>query len=304
MLSADGKAVYIKLAGESNKNITKIKFVFVDAEGKEHNYETSEGTSEINVPFKRSFWDWLFGKPKFEGKYDYEINASDLELENFNNINEVSVAFEYKTETNQTIITPKLDTTKPTPSQNKTTTPSSSGGPSGGPSTEPTPTCIDSDTGINYYEKGTASYSSTTKEDYCNDSILFEYYCNETNIEQINYNCSVEGKICLDGKCVNVSCTNDSQCEEVFGGGYSCDIKGKCVNKTTIKKTSQISQFGITWYFDKEYEYGTFANGDYWVVTSSSIGIIRIDPSSYIGGDGYTRNGSMINPSREFPNSL
>lgn len=27
-----------------------------------------------------------------------------------------------------------------------------------------------------------------------------------------------------------------------------------------------ISQYGITWIFDQDYEYGQFANGDYWVV--------------------------------------
>jgi len=42
--------------------------------------------------------------------------------------------------------------------------------------------------------------------------------------------------------------------------------------------TNQISQFGITWTFDKAYEYGQFANGDYWVV--GPIKIIGINPPS------------------------
>ena len=29
--------------------------------------------------------------------------------------------------------------------------------------------------------------------------------------------------------------------------------------------TDSISQYGITWKFDKQYSVGTFANGDYWV---------------------------------------
>jgi len=53
--------------------------------------------------------------------------------------------------------------------------------------------------------------------------------------------------------------------------------------------TNQISQFGITWTFDKEYEYGQFANGDYWVV--GPVTITNVSP----GWDG-TRHGSMINP--------
>ncbi len=60
--------------------------------------------------------------------------------------------------------------------------------------------------------------------------------------------------------------------------------------------TSQISQFGITWTFDREYEYGTFANGDYWVV--GPLTIIAIDPPST--KDPTTDriiNGSMLDPS-------
>jgi chitodextrinase len=40
--------------------------------------------------------------------------------------------------------------------------------------------------------------------------------------------------------------------------------------------TSTISQYGITWTFDKPYEYGQFANGDYWVV--GPVVITRIEP--------------------------
>ena len=51
----------------------------------------------------------------------------------------------------------------------------------------------------------------------------------------------------------------------------------------------QISQYGITWTFDREYECGQFVNGDYWVV--GPVNIISINPASSGG-----RNGSMINP--------
>jgi hypothetical protein len=57
---------------------------------------------------------------------------------------------------------------------------------------------------------------------------------------------------------------------------------------------SQISQFGITWTFDKDYTVGQFANGDYWVV--GPVTIIRIQPAS-VELNGRTINGSMINPS-------
>jgi hypothetical protein len=54
-------------------------------------------------------------------------------------------------------------------------------------------------------------------------------------------------------------------------------------------KTRALSQFGITWYFDKEYTCGTFANGDFWVVGPAQI--IRITPDF----DG-SKNGWEVNP--------
>jgi len=57
--------------------------------------------------------------------------------------------------------------------------------------------------------------------------------------------------------------------------------------------TNQISQFGITWTFDKQYEYGQFANGDYWVV--GPVTIVDINPRSIVSS-GRTINGSMVNP--------
>lgn len=56
----------------------------------------------------------------------------------------------------------------------------------------------------------------------------------------------------------------------------------------------KLSSNGITWYFDAEYEHGTFANGDHWI--KGPVNIIFIDPPSYTF-KGWTRNGSMINPS-------
>jgi len=54
----------------------------------------------------------------------------------------------------------------------------------------------------------------------------------------------------------------------------------------------KISQFGITWYFDKEYKHGRFANGDYWVV--GPVAIVYIDPPSKYSGS-RVKNGSMVN---------
>jgi len=59
-------------------------------------------------------------------------------------------------------------------------------------------------------------------------------------------------------------------------------------------RQSRISQFGITWTFNKDYSVGQFANGDYWVV--GPVTIIKIDPAS-VEVNGRMINGSMVNPS-------
>ena len=76
----------------------------------------------------------------------------------------------------------------------------------------------------------------------------------------------------------------------------SCGSGGGSDSSTVAPTTStmQLSQFGITWTFDKTYTYGQFANGDYWVV--GPVTIIGIDPSS-TEVNGRTMNGSMLNPS-------
>lgn len=54
-----------------------------------------------------------------------------------------------------------------------------------------------------------------------------------------------------------------------------------------------ISQFGITWRFDRDYPSGQFANGDYWVV--GPVRIVSISPASTTHGQ-VTMHGSMVNP--------
>jgi len=53
-------------------------------------------------------------------------------------------------------------------------------------------------------------------------------------------------------------------------------------------KTS-VSQYGITWTFDKVYETGNFANGDFWVVGPLTITSITPVPANGM-------NGFMVNP--------
>src|SRR3989344_3159054 len=57
---------------------------------------------------------------------------------------------------------------------------------------------------------------------------------------------------------------------------------------------SNISQYNITWTFDKCYRVGNFVNGDYWVV--GPVNIVNITPAS-TDIAGRVMHGSMINPS-------
>jgi hypothetical protein len=52
---------------------------------------------------------------------------------------------------------------------------------------------------------------------------------------------------------------------------------------------SSISQYGITWTFDKAYEAGQFATGDWWVV--GPVNVTAVTPAPATG-----RNGSSVNP--------
>lgn len=56
-----------------------------------------------------------------------------------------------------------------------------------------------------------------------------------------------------------------------------------------MQRRTSLSQYGITWTFDKEYPCGHFANGDWWVV--GPVVVSEISPGRSDG-----RNGSMANP--------
>jgi len=64
-----------------------------------------------------------------------------------------------------------------------------------------------------------------------------------------------------------------------------------CMAQTAV--ANQISQYGITWTFDKDYRVGQFANGDHWVV--GPVTIVCISPASIVTA-GRTINGSMLDP--------
>jgi len=96
------------------------------------------------------------------------------------------------------------------------------------------------------------------------------------------------GKNCGDDGCGRL-------CGEC-GEGYLCNDAQQC-EEIIILMTNNLSQFGITWGFNREYQYGQFANNDYWVVGPLILTEINVTP---IGGNPSTpsegRNGLTINP--------
>ena len=60
--------------------------------------------------------------------------------------------------------------------------------------------------------------------------------------------------------------------------------------------TTSLTQYGITWTFSDQVEYGQYVNGDYWVV--GPVEIVEITPAS-VEQNGRVTNGSMVNPDPE-----
>lgn len=83
------------------------------------------------------------------------------------------------------------------------------------------------------------------------------------------------------------------------------------VERLELERKGSITQYGITWTFDKPAQVGQFVNGDYYVV--GAVTITAIDPKPLVGTEvpeselddrdkynakngKYVRNGSMLNP--------
>jgi hypothetical protein len=85
--------------------------------------------------------------------------------------------------------------------------------------------------------------------------------------------------------------------DEDEGNGSGGTIPG------TPSAAFSLSQYGITWYFDRVLtpgvDYGQFINGDYWVVGAANI--VYIDPHS-TEINGRTKNGAMLNPDPDIGN--
>jgi hypothetical protein len=61
-----------------------------------------------------------------------------------------------------------------------------------------------------------------------------------------------------------------------------------------LSAATSLTQFGITWSFDRDYRTGQFANGDHWVV--GPVTITKISPNDTNLSDSSDIHGSMVNP--------
>jgi len=91
---------------------------------------------------------------------------------------------------------------------------------------------------------------------------------------------------------------------------YTKDIAPKAPKLEELGLKDSVSQYGITWHFEKPARVGQFVNGDFYVV--GPVTVVMIDPKPLFGeevpqeeldkgdagkkGDAILRNGSMLNP--------
>ncbi|MFW5804204.1 MAG: hypothetical protein ACOCWG_03125, partial [bacterium] len=77
--------------------------------------------------------------------------------------------------------------------------------------------------------------------------------------------------------------------------GYTQPSGLKVELNSSLGSTDEISQYGITWYFSEEVEYGKFVNGDYWVIGPVTVNTVTPEPGVNDVSNKYI-NGSMIDP--------
>lgn len=91
--------------------------------------------------------------------------------------------------------------------------------------------------------------------------------------------------------CAGVTCSGHGSCVEVGGQPIcECEPGYLAIGLECVGATDRIEQWGITWTFDAAVPYGSYANGDPWVL--APVVIVDITPSASDG-----RHGWEVNPS-------
>ncbi len=104
-------------------------------------------------------------------------------------------------------------------------------------------TCSETDSRVDYNNKGETCLNDNCKQDSCiSDTELVEYYCFTNGKERSSkiYSCSVEGKVCEHGACVEETvseCTDSDGGKDIYVKGLAKEgsngVEDKCVLKGT-----------------------------------------------------------------------
>tara|TARA_Y100000310_G_scaffold145263_1_gene144597 strand:- start:1464 stop:3272 length:1809 start_codon:yes stop_codon:yes gene_type:complete len=98
--------------------------------------------------------------------------------------------------------------------------------------------CLDSDSGIDYYKKGESCFGIDCIEDTCTSSkILNETYCDGTQLKIQTYTCE-SGKSCINGRCTSsgsVECYDDFDCMMEATGSPYCEGDSVCIDSISYE---------------------------------------------------------------------
>jgi hypothetical protein len=136
-------------------------------------------------------------------------------------------------------------------------------------------TCLDTDFGLNYFEKGSVIFSEEYYNDFCIEGLenkLIEYFCSEDEPSAFVYSCEFG---CNEGKCTEITTSQDnsgsssdelseeelSSCSEL--GGIICSENQECsgvlIKEGINLNLNEICCLGTC--SDKENYFGTNCNG-------------------------------------------
>jgi hypothetical protein len=203
-LITDNELCHVKLS--DTVNLSKVKavtLVFSDSQGNKYNYSAA-------------------------ASQEYDINASQLGLENLSDITQISAEITYKSASSSSTIAPIPSTNRTNQTTGTTGRTGSTGGTSGGSSGGSGDTCTATRTCTYYYDKS-----------QCGENL----YNGCKSI--LDCNSCPGSKICSDGDCiVPPSCTTNANCTSLTGacGIGKCNSSGTCYTSynasTTICKSN------------------------------------------------------------------
>jgi len=165
-----------------------------------------------------------------------------------------------------------------------------------------TDVCFDTD-GVDYEILGTCFddiiyMSANPVEDTCSNGLLNEYFCNLQYCQINNYNCSLMGGVCQNGRCVVSepliieidNCTNLDQANTLYKLNRSIQVdiglNDDCLVITASNVILDCDSYTIT---SEDYYSGVYSDQDYTTVRNCDITM----------GEGYSGTGIELRSSRK-----